>query len=136
MSEYYRLGLLVGAKLRYLRQQKNMAPEAAAAALGLGVDELGEIERGARIANAAVLHRIASVFDCELSSLFYWPAMRGDDSEIKGQTAHPEMGQSREIDDQGMALLRSFSGIADPFMREEILKITSFLARYSQTRPV
>ncbi len=134
MTEHYRLGLLVGAKLRYLRQSHGLTPEATAADLNITVGDLLEIERGERIADAAVLHRVAKLFDCPLSTLFFWPREQHQAGELPVPSETAVRQNEPDLLGQSLKLVDSFTAIADPFMREEVLRITRFLARYSGSR--
>ncbi|MGF1454851.1 MAG: helix-turn-helix domain-containing protein [Alphaproteobacteria bacterium] len=120
---FLRLGLVFGAKLKYLRMQHELSLESVAARLGLNVAELSAIEDGAKLASANTLHRAATLFSCQLSDLFFWPP--GD----RSREPLPETPTDhRSLAQEGASLVRAFIEIPDPAMRAEILKITRFLA--------
>ena len=60
----------LGARIRYLRQQKNMSIETLALEAGINRNYLGDLERGARNPTVTVLNKIAMALDINLSTLF------------------------------------------------------------------
>ncbi len=119
-----RLGLVFGAKLKYLRLQHELSLESVAARLGLNVGELCAIEDGARLASANTLHRAATLFSCQLSDLFFWPP--GEDAV---EPLPDTQADRRALAQEGANLIEAFIQIPDPAIRAEILKIAHFLAR-------
>ena len=60
----------LGARIRYLRQQKNMSIETLALEAGINRNYLGDLERGVRNPTVTVLNKIAMALDINLSTLF------------------------------------------------------------------
>ena len=60
----------LGARIRYLRQQKNMTIEDLALDADINRNYLGDLERGVRNPTLIVLNRIAKNLDTTLSVLF------------------------------------------------------------------
>ena len=60
----------LGARIRYLRQQKNMSIETLALEAGINRNYLGDLERGIRNPTVTVLNKIAMALDINLSTLF------------------------------------------------------------------
>ena len=60
----------LGARIRYLRQQKNMTIEDLALDADINRNYLGDLERGVRNPTLIVLNRIAKSLDISLSVLF------------------------------------------------------------------
>ena len=60
----------LGARIRYLRQQKNMTIEDLALEAGINRNYLGDLERGTRNPTVDVLNRISVALDVTLSVLF------------------------------------------------------------------
>ena len=60
----------LGARIRYLRQQKNMTIEALALEAEVNRNYLCDLERGTRNPTVVVLNKIAKALDINLSTLF------------------------------------------------------------------
>ncbi|MBO6261117.1 MAG: helix-turn-helix transcriptional regulator [Bacilli bacterium] len=60
----------LGARIRYLRQQKNMTIEDLALEAGINRNYLGDLERGTRNPTVDILNRISVALDVTLSVLF------------------------------------------------------------------
>ncbi len=60
----------LGARIRYLRQQKNWSMEDLALEAGINRNYLCDLERGSRNPTVNVLNRIAKALDINLSTLF------------------------------------------------------------------
>ena len=60
----------LGARIRYLRQQKNMTIEDLALDAEVNRNYLGDLERGTRNPTLLILNRIAEALDVDLSTLF------------------------------------------------------------------
>ena len=60
----------LGARIRYLRQQKNMTIEDLALEAEINRNYLCDLERGARNPTVVVLNKIAKALDINLSTLF------------------------------------------------------------------
>ena len=60
----------LGARIRYLRQQKNMTIEDLALEANINRNYLGDLERGTRNPTVDVLNRISVALDVTLSMLF------------------------------------------------------------------
>ena len=60
----------LGARIRYLRQQKNMTIEDLALEAEINRNYLCDLERGSRNPTVNVLNRIAKALDINLSTLF------------------------------------------------------------------
>ena len=60
----------LGARIRYLRQQKNMTIEDLALEADINRNYLGDLERGTRNPTVDVLNRISVALDVTLSVLF------------------------------------------------------------------
>ena len=60
----------LGARIRYLRQQKNMTIEDLALEAEINRNYLCDLERGTRNPTVVVLNKIAKVLDINLSTLF------------------------------------------------------------------
>ena len=60
----------LGARIRYLRQQKNWSMEDLALEAEINRNYLCDLERGSRNPNVNVLNRIAKALDINLSTLF------------------------------------------------------------------
>ena len=60
----------LGARIRYLRQQKNMTIEDLALEANINRNYLGDLERGVRNPTLTVLNKIAKSLDISLSVLF------------------------------------------------------------------
>ena len=60
----------LGARIRYLRQQKNMTIEDLALEANINRNYLGDLERGTRNPTVDVLNRISVALDVTLSVLF------------------------------------------------------------------
>ena len=60
----------LGARIRYLRQQKNWSMEDLSLEAGVNRNYLCDLERGARNPTVNVLNRIAKALDINLSTLF------------------------------------------------------------------
>ncbi len=121
---FMRLGLVFGAKLKYLRKAKGWSAQSVAARLGLSVSDLTAIEDGSALASANTLYRAATLFSCQLSDLFHWPP--GAPGEPAGPS--PGTGNTSDLAQDGLTLLRDFLTISDPAVRGELMRITRFLA--------
>ena len=60
----------LGARIRYLRQQKNMTIEDLALEAEINRNYLCDLERGTRNPTVVVLNKIAQALDINLSTLF------------------------------------------------------------------
>ena len=60
----------LGARIRYLRQQKNMTIEELALEAEINRNYLCDLERGTRNPTVVVLNKIANALDINLSTLF------------------------------------------------------------------
>ena len=60
----------LGARIRYLRQQKNMTIEDLALEAEINRNYLCELERGTRNPTVVVLNKIAKALEINLSTLF------------------------------------------------------------------
>ena len=60
----------LGARIRYLRQQKNWSMEDLALEAEINRNYLCDLERGSRNPTVNVLNRIAKALDINLSTLF------------------------------------------------------------------
>ena len=60
----------LGARIRYLRQQKNWTIEDLALEAGINRNYLCDLERGLRNPTVNVLNKIAKALDINLSTLF------------------------------------------------------------------
>lgn len=60
----------LGARIRYLRQQKNMTIEDLALEANINRNYLGDLERGTRNPTVDILNRISVALDVTLSVLF------------------------------------------------------------------
>ncbi len=60
----------LGARIRYLRQQKNMTIEDLALEAEINRNYLCDLERGTRNPTVVVLNKIAKALDINLSTLF------------------------------------------------------------------
>ena len=60
----------LGARIRYLRQQKNMTIEDLALEAEINRNYLCDLERGTRNPTVAVLNKIAKALEINLSTLF------------------------------------------------------------------
>jgi len=60
----------LGARIRYLRQQKNMTIEELALEAEINRNYLCDLERGTRNPTVVVLNKIAKALDINLSTLF------------------------------------------------------------------
>ena len=60
----------LGARLRYLRQQKNMTIEGLALEAEINRNYLCDLERGTRNPTVVVLNKIAKALEINLSTLF------------------------------------------------------------------
>ena len=60
----------LGARIRYLRQQKNWSMEDLALEAAINRNYLCDLERGSRNPTVNVLNRIAKALDINLSTLF------------------------------------------------------------------
>ena len=60
----------LGARIRYLRQQKNMTIEDLALEAEINRNYLCDLERGTRNPTVLVLNKIAKALDINLSTLF------------------------------------------------------------------
>ena len=60
----------LGARIRYLRQQKNMTIEELALEAEINRNYLCDLERGTRNPTVLVLNKIAKALDTNLSTLF------------------------------------------------------------------
>ncbi len=60
----------LGARIRYLRQQKNWSMEDLALEAEINRNYLCDLERGSRNPTVNVLNRIAKALDVNLSTLF------------------------------------------------------------------
>ncbi|MBO4703803.1 MAG: helix-turn-helix transcriptional regulator [Bacilli bacterium] len=60
----------LGARIRYLRQQKNMTIEDLALEAEINRNYLCDLERGTRNPTVVILNKIAKALDINLSTLF------------------------------------------------------------------
>ena len=60
----------LGARIRYLRQQKNWTIEDLALEAGINRNYLCDLERGSRNPTVNILNRIVKALDINLSTLF------------------------------------------------------------------
>ena len=60
----------LGARIRYLRQQKNWSMEDLSLEAGINRNYLCDLERGMRNPTVNVLNKIAKALDTNLSTLF------------------------------------------------------------------
>ena len=60
----------LGARIRYLRQQKNMTIEDLALEANINRNYVGDLERGVRNPTLSILNRIALALGINLSTLF------------------------------------------------------------------
>ena len=60
----------LGARIRYLRQQKNWSMEDLSLEAGINRNYLCDLERGMRNPTVVVLNKIAKALDVDLSTLF------------------------------------------------------------------
>lgn len=60
----------LGARIRYLRQQKNMTIEELALEAEINRNYLCDLERGTRNPTVMILNKIANALDINLSTLF------------------------------------------------------------------
>ena len=60
----------LGARIRYLRQQKNFSIEDLSLEAGVNRNYLGDLERGMRNPTLIILNKIALALDVDLSVLF------------------------------------------------------------------
>ena len=60
----------LGARIRYLRQQKNMTIEELALEAEINRNYLCDLERGTRNPTVVILNKIAKALDINLSTLF------------------------------------------------------------------
>ena len=60
----------LGARIRYLRQQKNMTIEDLALEAEINRNYLCDLERGTRNSTVVVLNKIAKALEINLSTLF------------------------------------------------------------------
>ena len=60
----------LGARIRYLRQQKNMTIEDLALEANVNRNYLGDLERGMRNPTLIILNKIAKALDIDLTTLF------------------------------------------------------------------
>ena len=60
----------LGARIRYLRQQKNMTIEDLALEAEINRNYLSDLERGTRNPTVVVLNKIAKALEINLSTLF------------------------------------------------------------------
>lgn len=60
----------LGARIRYLRQQKNQSIEDLALDAEINRNYLGDLERGARNPTLLILNKIAKALEVDLATLF------------------------------------------------------------------
>ena len=60
----------LGARIRYLRQQKGFSIEDLALEADINRNYLGDLERGMRNPTLIILNKIAKVLDIDLTTLF------------------------------------------------------------------
>ena len=60
----------LGARIRYLRQQKNLSIEELALEAEINRNYLGDLERGTRNPTLIILNKIAKALDIDLPTLF------------------------------------------------------------------
>ena len=60
----------LGARIRYLRQQKNLSIEGLALEAGINRNYLCDLERGMRNPTLIILNKIAKALDIDLPTLF------------------------------------------------------------------
>ena len=60
----------LGAKLKDMRQQKNLTQEELAETIGISVPMICQIERGSKVPTMVLGRQIARVFKCSMEELF------------------------------------------------------------------
>ena len=67
--------MLIGLRVQFLRQQKDLTQEDLAGAIDKTVDTISNIERGVGFARLDTLMNIAFTLEVELSDLFDFPVL-------------------------------------------------------------
>ena len=74
-NDYKKTLKLIGLRIQFLRQQKDLTQEDLANAINKTVDTISNIERGVGFARLDTLMNIASTLEAELSDLFDFPIL-------------------------------------------------------------
>ena len=107
---------IVGRRIRLRRIELELSIDELACKAGALPEDLADCERGARRVGAPLLLRLAQTLGVP-TSYFFRNADSGD-SAAAGATA-----------DDGIRLLRVFSQIRDPALRDLIIRLTAIMAK-------
>ena len=108
---------LVGRRIRLRRLELGLSLPELADKAGIASEDLVEFERGARRVGAALLLQLAQALGAPTGYFFRDP-----------EREEPAAAWSSAAD-EGIRLLRAFSRIRDPALRDLIIRLTSIMAR-------
>lgn len=112
----------IGSRLRELRRHTGCSRDTLAAALGLTVSDLHELEDGNRQISLDQLQRFADALDVSVTTFFSDNAVAGDETLQNFLLQLPEVGES-------LQLLRAFTRIGDSEVRRKLIVQAEAAAR-------
>lgn len=107
----------VGERVRTRRLLAGLSQDAFASYLGITFQQVQKYEKGANRISASRLYRIAKILNAPITYFF-------DDADK--QTMPPDMTR------EGLELIRAFSMITDPDIRDRILSLLQALGASSR----
>ena len=113
-----RIGKVVGARLRELRELRQLSRDDLAAALHTTVDEIAAYEAGAQIP-ASCLMQISVSLQVTVQAFFIGPSEEPDDEA-------PSLGAPSPA--EGHNLIKAFVKIQDPRLRAALIEMADYMA--------
>ena len=128
----------IGYRLKLQRTNIGMSQEALGDKISLSFQQIQKYEKGINRISAARLYDLASILGVELSYFFEGMGHRSTEHDLESSTK--EMGMSDSVSlpafmdfvssNEGVALNRAFTRIADRRVRRAILDLTKALSLY------
>lgn len=113
------MDILVGRNIRIHRLKRGMAQEKLADALGLTFQQVQKYEKGTNRVGSGRLHKIASIFELPVASLF-----EGAEERTSGAGSNLDM----LVEPHVLRIVKAMSGIRDAAMRRSIVDLVERIA--------
>jgi transcriptional regulator with XRE-family HTH domain len=119
----------VGDRLRLARRALSLSQEALAEQLGVTFQQVQKYEKGINRISAGRLHHVAEILDVPVS--YFFPESDASALTEARRQSLPESVVECLDTREGMDLVLTFSRIADPRVRRQVLQLVRSLAQKS-----
>lgn len=118
--------VLVGCNIRIHRMKRGMSQEKLGDALGLTFQQVQKYEKGTNRVGSGRLHKIASIFNVPVASLF-------EGADMKAERVDSTLGMLAEP--QVLRMVQALSAIKDSSVRQSLVHLAESIAStYSTPR--